>query len=439
MSKNNKVFFDNNIEAIVLANFLFYYDKIGYLLDLLSDEDFHHHSARRIMSIMSELRNREIHVDGETVKGASQSTETRSKVDALIRMGPKNPSHTEDYVEILRKHRVFREADFCISKLSSELHTKDMNQDDVFTLFDEAATKVNNLGTIRGQKAVSTRAILEETYLRQKEFLNKKHSGVMGLSTGIPEIDEKISGCCGGDLIVVAARPSMGKTALALNIATHCSQNTEEGKSGKVAVFSLEMTASQLMDRVISSEASINMAGLRNHTLTNQEFEKLGAFKDSFNTDNLYISDNSCQDLVSICNTMRKLHREGKLIMGLVDYLQLVEIKGFKGNSRNDEVSKVTRAFKKLAQELNIPIIALSQLNRGVDSRPDKRPMMSDLRESGAIEQDADVIIFIYRDIVYNPKSDPHTADLIFSKIRNGSPGDVSLRFDGINVKFRKC
>ena len=253
------------------------------------------------------------------------------------------------------------------------------------------------------------------------------------MPTGFADIDTKTSGLQPGDLVIVAGRPSMGKTSFALNVGEHVA--IDQGMP--VAVFSMEMGASQLALRMLSSVGRLDQQRLRTGRLLDEDWPRLTTAIQKMHEAPLYIDETPALTAIDLRARARRLARTcGKLGLIIVDYLQLMSASG-QGENRATEISEISRGLKALAKELAVPVVALSQLNRTVEQRTDKRPVMSDLRESGAIEQDADVILFIYRDEVYNPDTnDKNVAEIIIGKQRNGPIGRVNLRFDGQFTKF---
>jgi replicative DNA helicase len=265
------------------------------------------------------------------------------------------------------------------------------------------------------------------------EYIEKVQSDeVTGVSVGFEDLDHRIGGLQGGDLIVIAARPSMGKTALALNIAS----NHAQLQGGCVAVFSLEMTKRQLIVRLLMSEGEVDFSRFRAGVLGDRDMRKLTRAASQIEDQRIFIDDSAVISVSDICARARRLDREEKLSLVIVDYIQLIQGRG-REERREQEVADISRSLKLLAKELNVPVIALSQLNRGPETRPNKRPMLADLRESGAIEQDADVVVFIYRDDVYDENSpDAGIAEVIIAKQRNGPIGTVRLQFEGCYTRF---
>lgn len=258
------------------------------------------------------------------------------------------------------------------------------------------------------------------------EILTTRKGDVTGIPTGFAELDRMTAGFQRNDLIIVGARPSVGKTAFALNIAQNVATKTEEN----VAIFSLEMGAEQLVMRMLCAEGNINAQNLRTGSLTDEDWRKLTMAMGSLSNAGIYIDDTPGVRIGEIRSKCRRLKQEHGLGMILIDYLQLIQGDGRSGDNRQQEVSEISRSLKALARELKVPVIALSQLSRGVEQRQDKRPMMSDIRESGSIEQDADIVAFLYRDDYYDKESEnKNIIEIIIAKQRNGPVGTVSLAF----------
>jgi len=260
-------------------------------------------------------------------------------------------------------------------------------------------------------------------------------SDVTGVATGFTDLDKMTSGLQPGDLVIIAGRPSMGKTSLALNMA----ENVAIDSKLPVAVFSMEMASSQLTTRLIGSVGKVDQHKMRTGQLDDDDWEKLTDSLGQLNDAPIHIDEGSALNSFEVRARARRLQRQaGQLGLIVIDYIQLMSAPGGRqGENRATEISEISRSLKALAKELNVPVVALSQLNRSLEQRPDKRPVMSDLRESGAIEQDADVILFIYRDEVYNPESaDKGLAEIIVAKQRNGPIGRVKLTFLGQYTRF---
>ncbi|MGG5832112.1 replicative DNA helicase, partial [Bacillus pumilus] len=271
----------------------------------------------------------------------------------------------------------------------------------------------------------SIKDVLVQTYDNIEQLHNRK-GDITGIPTGFSELDRMTAGFQRNDLIIVAARPSVGKTAFALNIAQNVATKTDES----VAIFSLEMGAEQLVMRMLCAEGNINAQNLRTGNLTEEDWGKLTMAMGSLSNSGIFIDDTPGIRVSEIRSKCRRLKQENGLGMILIDYLQLIQGSGRSSDNRQQEVSEISRALKSLARELEVPVIALSQLSRGVEQRQDKRPMMSDIRESGSIEQDADIVAFLYRDDYYDKESEnKNIIEIIIAKQRNGPVGTVSLAF----------
>ncbi|MEO1576663.1 MAG: replicative DNA helicase, partial [Pseudomonadota bacterium] len=295
-------------------------------------------------------------------------------------------------------------------------------------------------GKRRGSGFQSLRSILPGT-IDRLDVLYNSSGDVTGVSTGFTDFDKMTSGLQPGDLVIIAGRPSMGKTSLAINIAENAAvgpiiQNKPDD-AVPVAVFSMEMPAEQLSFRLISSLGQVNQGKLRNGTFGEEDWPRINNAVKWMSSAPIFIDDTPALSPTEVRARARRVKREHGLGLIVIDYLQLMQVAGNTEN-RATEISEISRGLKALAKELSVPVIALSQLNRGVEQRQDKRPVMSDLRESGAIEQDADVIAFIYRDEVYN-KETPRKgiAEVIIAKQRNGPTGDVPLVFQGQYTRFQ--
>jgi replicative DNA helicase len=310
---------------------------------------------------------------------------------------------------------------------------------DAGLLIDEAEAKIFQIAETRSktkQGFVKIDPLLTETVERIDMLYSRENKNdIIGLSTGLIDLDRMTAGLQQGELIIVAGRPSMGKTTLVMNMAEHAA--LEEKKA--VAVFSMEMSGPQLAMRMIGSVGRVDQHQLRTGTFKEDDWPKLVDAVGKLNEAQLYIDDTAGLNVLELRSRARRLHRQcGGLSMIIVDYLQLMSgTGGGREENRATEIAEISRSLKSLAKELKLPVVALSQLNRSVDARQDKRPMMSDLRESGAIEQDADVILFIYRDEVYNPTPEnAGVAELIVAKQRNGPVGKVPLTFLGKFTRF---
>jgi replicative DNA helicase len=340
------------------------------------------------------------------------------------------------YAEIVRERAILRRLAAAGGEIAdSAYHPLGRS---VREILDHAETKVFEIAEhgARGQQGFQEIRPLLTQVVERIEFLYNRDnpSDVTGVATGFTDLDRMTSGLQEGDLVVIAGRPSMGKTALALNIGEHIALTSKM----PVAIFSMEMGATQLAMRLMGSVGRLDQHKIRTGRLSNDDWERLSGALGRLNDAPIHIDETPALNALELRARARRLSRQygGKLGAIVVDYLQLMQAVG-EGENRATEISEISRSLKALAKELKVPVMALSQLNRSLEQRPNKRPVMSDLRESGAIEQDADVILFIYRDEVYNPDTqDKGIAEIIIGKQRNGPIGAVRLAFLGEYTRF---
>jgi replicative DNA helicase len=415
------------------------WDRVG---DLLNDSDFYRYEHRLIYSAMTTLINASKPADVITVYeqlqnlGKSEEVGGLSYLNSLAQYVP-SASNIRRYAEIVRERAILRK----LVSVSDEIATNAFNTQGrpVATIVDEAEQKIFNIGEegSRMKQGFQSMDTLVVDLLDRVQEMADNPNDITGVPTGFYDLDRMTSGFQAGDMIVLAARPSMGKTALAINIAEHVALN--EGLP--VAVFSMEMGAAQLAVRVVGSIGRIDQTHLRTGKLSDEEWPRLTEAIEKLRTVSLHIDESAGLNSSELRANARRLARKcGKLGLIVVDYLQLMSGSGGGGNGENraTELGEISRGLKMLAKELQCPVIALSQLNRSVETRTDKRPMMSDLRESGAIEQDADIIMFIYRDDYYTKElsKEPGVAEVIIAKQRNGPTGTVKLAFLKPITKF---
>ncbi len=406
------------------------WDRVG---DLLTDSDFYRYEHRLIYGAIGSLVNATRPADVITVfenlqsQGQADEVGGLAYLNALAQYVP-SASNIRRYAEIVRERSILRK----LVSASDEIATAAFNTQGkpVDKILDEAEQKIFNIGEegSRMKQGFQGMDSLVVQLLDRVQEMADNPNDITGVPTGFYDLDRMTSGMQAGDMIVLAARPSMGKTALAINIAEHVALN--EGLP--VAVFSMEMGASQLAVRIVGSIGRIDQMHLRTGKLTDAEWPRLTEAIEKLRNISLHIDETPGLTTSELRANARRLARQcGKLGLIVVDYLQLMSVStSMSDENRATAVGEISRGLKMLAKELQCPVIALSQLSRGVESRTDKRPMMSDLRESGAIEQDADVIMFIYRDEYYNPDSaDKGVAEIIISKQRNGPTGTVKLAF----------
>ena len=407
------------------------WDRVG---DLLGEDDFYRYEHRLIYGAMVALINGSKPADVITVHEQLQHTGKGEEVgglaylNALAQYVP-SAGNIRRYAEIVRERAILRK----LVKASDEIASNAFNPQGrpVALILDDSEQKIFNIGEegSRLKRGFQSMDMLAVDLLDRVQELADNPNDVTGVPTGFYDLDRMTSGLQSGDLVVLAARPSMGKTALAINIAEHVALN--EGLP--VAVFSMEMGASQLAVRIVGSIGRIDQGHLRTGKLTDQEWPRLTEAIEKLRNISLHIDETAGLTSSELRANARRLARQcGKLGLIVVDYLQLMSgSDGGADENRATELGEISRGLKMLAKELGCPVIALSQLNRSVESRTDKRPMMSDLRESGAIEQDADIIMFIYRDEYYSKEAckEPGVAEIIIAKQRNGPTGTVKLAF----------
>jgi replicative DNA helicase len=410
--------------------------------DLLHPSDFYRYEHRLIYSAISALINLSRPADVITVFEQLQSQGKADEVGGLAYLNSlaqyvSSASNIRRYAEIVRERGILRK----LVSASDEISTNAFNPKgrDVAAILDEAEQKIFNIGEegARTRQGFQPMESLVVALLDRVQEMADKPTDVTGIPTGFYDLDRLTAGFQAGDLIVLAARPSMGKTALAINIAEHVALNERL----PVAVFSMEMGAAQLAVRIVGSIGRIDQSHLRTGKLTDEEWPRLTESIEKLRNISLHIDETAGLTSSELRANARRLSRQcGKLGLIVVDYLQLMSGSGGGAGRENraTELGEISRGLKMLAKELQCPVLALSQLNRSVETRPDKRPMMSDLRESGAIEQDADIIMFIYRDDYYTKESskEPGVAEVIIAKQRNGPTGLVKLAFLKPITKF---
>jgi len=415
------------------------WDRVG---DLLKDNDFYRHEHQLIFVAMRDLINASKPADVITVFERLQSIGKSEEIGGLAYLNSlaqyvPSASNIRRYAEIVRERGILRK----LVTASDEIATNAFNTQGrpVDKILDEAEQKIFNIGEegARNKQGFQSMDTLVVDLLDRVQEMADNANDVTGVPTGFYDLDRMTSGLQPGDMVVLAARPSMGKTAFAVNIAEHVALN--EGLP--VAIFSMEMGAAQLAVRIVGSIGRVDQGHLRTGKLTDDEWPRLTEAIEKLRTISLHIDETPGLTPSELRANSRRLARQcGKLGLIVVDYLQLMSGSSSSGggDNRATELGEISRGLKMLAKELQCPVIALSQLNRSVEQRPDKRPMMSDLRESGAIEQDADIIMFIYRDEYYTKDAckEPGVAEVIIAKQRNGPTGTVKLAFLRNITKF---
>lgn len=421
-------------ERSVLAALLLNDENIPIASEIICAQDFYHIPHRYIYQAIIDLSLARQRIDlvmlqDELIKRGQ--LDTIGGVVYLVSLQEDLPSigFIEPHAKIIRAKAMLRELINSAAGIITNCYGQ--NDENIDSVLDEAEKVIFQISSKRStQSFVQLNIWLKKTFKHLSDL--KSHSkGVTGIASGYKKLDQMTSGFQKGDFIVLAARPSMGKTALALTLASHAAS---EGQS--VGFFSLEMSAEQLTLRLLSSESGIPHQNIRNATISSQEWLELTKVAGQLGDMKLFIDDTAMLDIMDLRAKARKLKAEHNVQMLVIDYLQLIH-SAKRHENRHQEVSEISRALKALAKELEIPVVSLAQLSRAVDSRMDKRPMLSDLRESGAIEQDADLIMFLYRESVYNQETEnPALAELIIGKQRNGPTGTVFLHFAKEQTKF---
>ncbi len=416
-------------ERVILGGILLDNALISQAIEILKPEDFYSPNYRRVFKAMITLFEKNERIDpiliGEELKKEG-SVESIGGVASITNLtfGLPHFSNIADYAKIVHDKAVVRNLIKVCNQITSEALAE---EDDAEVILDNAESMIFALADERTKQGFShVKPVAETVLAKVQEYAKRESHALTGLATGFRDLDQMTSGLQKTDLIIVAARPSMGKTALCLTLA----QNAAIQEKAVVAVFSLEMSKEQLVMRMLSSEARVDAHRFRTGYLTREEWGRLAGAIGTLSEANIFIDDTAGISVLEMrAKTRRLVAEQKKLDLIVVDYLQLMSGSG-KIESRQQEVSKISRELKGLAKELNVPVVALSQLSRAPEARNPPRPMMSDLRESGSIEQDADVVAFIYREDYYKPdEENAGIAELLISKQRNGPTGTVKLAF----------
>ena len=421
-------------ERAVLGGLMLETHRFDTVIQVIKENDFDGKDHQIIFQSMSELVDENKPLDPLTVSEKLDNKNSLNKIggkDYLIELATTTPSaaNLEAYAEIVRQRSISRKLMKANSEIS-ELISNPQGQDGA-ALLDKAESMIFSLNdetNLNDKSLQSMRELIPSTMDRLHELSNKK-GGLIGSSTGFKDLDKKLQGIQEGDLIVVAGRPSMGKTSFAMNVAENVL--LDDDSNGAVLIFSLEMPGESLTTRMLSGMSKLDQQNVRSGMLKDDQLKLLLKEGERLKNLPLWIDDSSLLSPMELRAKARRLARteENGLSLIVVDYLQLMQLPASNEN-RVNQISEISRSLKSLAKELNVPIVALSQLNRAVEQRPNKRPIMADLRDSGAIEQDADVILFIYRDEVYNEDSEQgNKAEIIIGKQRNGPIGTIYLTF----------
>ncbi len=426
---------DIEAEQAVLGSMLTDKDAVISAIEVLKEEDFYRADNRAIYEAVINLYNRAEPIDIITVKAELESLGKFEKVgglEYLVSLPDKVPTtaNAMKYIKIVEEKSTLRN----LIKTANEIIELGYDPtEDVEDIMEGAEKKIFNIMQNNDKKGYSPiKDVLVESFTQLEELYNRKQH-ITGVPSGFVELDYKTAGFHGSDLVLIAARPAMGKSAFALNIVT----NAAVRSNVPVAIFSLEMSKEQMVNRILCSEAMVDSNKVRTGKLEEDDWTKLAGSIGPLSDAEIYIDDTPGISVMEIRAKCRKLKLEKNIGMVVIDYLQLIQGSNKRNGSREQEISEISRSLKILAKELNIPVIALSQLSRAVEQRPDHRPMLSDLRESGAIEQDADIVLFLYRDDYYNKDSEKKDiAEVIIAKHRGGSLGTVELLWLGSYTKF---
>lgn len=414
-------------EQAVLGAIFLAPEKMEVAQEQLVPSDFYHMGHRKIFEVMIST-----YLDGGTIdivvitermmaKGILQEVGGITYLSDLAGSVP-TAANIEWYIRIVKEKSTLRKLVSTCRGIIENSYSEEPLED----ILDNAEKKMLEISQeTRTSELTPIKEVLVDTYGRLEDLASKT-SDITGIPTDFRDLDRMTSGFQRSDLIIVAARPSVGKTAFSLNVA----QNAAKKSGENVAIFSLEMSKEQLVYRMLSSEGHIDAQKLKTGQLDDNDWHKLTMAMGLLSSTNLFIDDTPGITVNEIRSKCRKLKQSGSLGMIMIDYLQLIKGNSSRSENRQQEVSEISRSLKALAKELNVPVIALSQLSRGVESRQDKRPMLSDIRESGSIEQDADVVAFLYRDDYYDKESEAkNVIEIIIAKHRNGPVGTVQLGF----------
>jgi len=442
VKKNNLGLPPQNIDAekSFIGSVLIDNKSLMRVMDAIAADDFYNRNHQIIYAAIMHLSEKGQNIDVLTLSDKLSEVGEIENVGgagylATLVNSVGTSAHIKDYAEIIRKKKILRDM---ISASHEILELSNNEDEEIEDLLDTAEQKLFAISQkSQPQNFVAVPALLKEAF----ERLDKLHKGdgvLRGVSTGFADLDEMLAGLQESDLIILAARPSLGKTALALDLAL----NVARKNKANVGICSLEMSKASVIDRLLASEAGVSLWKLRTGKLStsgeHNDFEKISAALGTISNYNIYIDDSPSPTIIQIRSMARRLQSAHGLDLLIVDYLQLIRSQKNYANPVQ-EITEISRSLKSLSRELDIPVIALSQLNRAIETRTDQRPKLSDLRDSGSIEQDADVVMFIYReDVAKGDRSQkPNVAEIIIAKQRNGPTGQIDLFFDREKVSFK--
>lgn len=426
---------DIEAEQAVLGSMLTDKDAVVEAIEVLKPEDFYREDNKAIYEAIQSLFAKPEPIDIITVKAElveNGKFESVGGLEYLASLPDKVPTtaNVDRYIRIVEEKSILRN----LIRVSNEIITLGYGEtEEVDAIMDQAEKKIFEIMQKKNQKGYTPiKDILIDTFAQIEKLYNQK-GYITGVPTGFTDLDQITSGLHESDLVLIAARPAMGKSAFALNIAA----NAAIRNNTPVVVFGLEMSKEQMVNRILCSEAMVDGQKVRTGKIEEADWMKLATALGPLSEAPIYIDDTPGISIMEIRAKCRKLKLEKNIGLVVIDYLQLIQGTGKRGASREQEISEISRSLKILAKELNIPVVALSQLSRAAEQRQDHRPMLSDLRESGAIEQDADIVMFLYRDDYYNPDSEKkNVAEIIIAKHRSGSTGTVELLWLNNYTKF---
>ena len=421
-------------ERALLSSMLLNPSIIDRIMQDIRSEDFYVSSHKILCNRIFLLREKHTHIDLMVLKDELEKFQELEKIGGvqalmLLQEDIATLSFVDQHVQIVKEKSFLRSIINAATSIINQCYLQ--NDEGVAAVVDHAERLLFEIGSKKKSNSfIQLDLWLKKTFVSLLETQSSE-KGITGVAAGYYNLDAMTSGFQAGDFVVLAARPSMGKSALAMCIARNAAQNGQG-----IGVISLEMSAEQLTLRLLACEARVKLSSIRNGTIDSQDWMALTNAAAQLASYKIFIDDTPLQTVLDVRTKARKLKTDSNIGLLIIDYLQLLH-SNRKHENRHQEVSEISRFLKALAKELNIPVIALSQLSRTVDSRADKRPMLSDLRDSGAIEQDADLILFLYRDVVYNPETpDPQAAEIIIGKQRNGPTGTVVLQYQGEYTLF---
>ena len=428
---------DIEAEQAVIGSMLTDQEAVTAAVETLKPEDFYREDNKIIYTALLNLYNKAQAIDIITLKSelsAMGKLDAIGGLEYIAELPEKVPttSNVDRYIKIVEEKSMLRN----LIKVANDIIDLGYGQtEEVEDILDEAEKKIFNVVQKKDQNTGFTPIsdVLVESFTKLEELYNSKQA-ITGIPTGFNDLDKKTAGLHGSELILVAARPAMGKSAFALNIGTYAATRAKV----PVAIFNLEMSKDQLANRILCSEALVDSNHVRTGELSDDELAKLAEASGELSQAPIYICDTPGISVMEIRARCRKLKMEKNIGLIIIDYLQLIQGSAKNANNRVQEIAEISRSLKILAKELNVPVIALSQLSIAVESRDDHRPMLSDLRESGSIEQDADIVMFLYRDDYYNPEDSKkkNIAEVIIAKQRAGETGTVELAWVGQYTKF---